>query len=72
MVSRDEGGTWEDEVYYLYYGSAQSGFSQSVELDDGVILTIGVTSDYENDSAWDSWTGNSDAWAIRWRLPAEA
>jgi len=69
MVSYDEGQAWEDEVYYVYYGTAQSGYSQNVVLEDDLILTICGTSDYEggNPGAWDNWIGNSDLTAIRWR-----
>jgi hypothetical protein len=67
MVSRDEGGSWEDEVYYLYYGSGQSGFSQSVVLEDNTVLTLGATSDYQEAKGWHDWTGHADLWAIRWK-----
>ncbi len=73
-VSRDEGRTWEDEAYFLYYGRGQSGFSQSVELDDGTIVTVGATSE-ATDTIGRSrhWFGRSDLCAIRWKLtpPAE-
>ena len=46
MVSYDEGRTWQDEVYYLYFGSFISGFSQSVELADGTILTVAGMNDH--------------------------
>jgi len=69
MVSYDEGQVWENEVYYVYYGTAQSGYSQNVVLEDDLILTICGTSDYEggNPGAWDNWIGNSDLTAIRWK-----
>ena len=69
MISRNEGQTWEDEVYYLYYGRAQSGYSQSVVLDDGTILSVAGTSDRLDGHAgdWNNWTGHSDLMAIRWR-----
>lgn len=68
-VSRDEGATWEDEVYYLYHNSAQSGFSQSVVLDDDVILTVGAHSDcQEGLTDYDAWTGRTTLTAIRWKL----
>ena len=51
------GQTWENEVYYLYYGLAQSGYSQSVVLDDGTILTVAGTSDRldGNPGDWNNW-----------------
>ena len=68
MISRDEGRTWEDEVYYLYYGDSDSGYSQSAVLDDGTILSIVGTCDYpEAATRWDGATGRSDLTAIRWR-----
>jgi hypothetical protein len=72
MISRDEGGTWEDEVYYLYYGDGSSGFSQSLELDDGMILTVGgITHELESRRSWAGATGKSELWAIRWKpVPA--
>ena len=69
MISHDEGQTWENEVYYLYYGLAQSGYSQSVVLDDGTILTVAGTSDRldGNPGDWNNWTGHCDLTAIRWQ-----
>ena len=53
MISRDEGETWEDEVYYLYYGDGVSGFSQSLALDDGSILTVGgISHELEGRRSW--------------------
>ncbi len=68
MISRDEGRTWEDEVYYLYCGDVASGFSQSVALENDVILTVGATSDYKDSGDWNDWTGRADLTAIRWKL----
>ena len=50
MISYDEGQTWEDEAYYIYapgvVGNAGNiGYSQSVVLDDNLILTIAGTTD---------------------------
>lgn len=69
MISHDEGATWEKEVYYLFCGTAQSGYSHSVVLDDGTILTVAGTSDREDGDpgSWDNWTGYSDLTVIRWR-----
>ena len=77
MVSLDEGRTWEDEVYFLYYGRGQSGFSQSVELGDGTIVTVGATSEFmgkgihgKASKTSRDWFGRSDLCAIRWQLGA--
>ena len=71
MISRNEGRTWEDEVYYVCYGDAQSGYSQSVVLEDGTILTVAGTCDYlPSATVWDATTGRSDLTAIRWKLAA--
>jgi len=68
IISHDEGATWQDEVYYVYYGIAQSGYSESVVLDDDTIVTIAGVSDYTaGNGSWEAWTGNTDLWAIRWR-----
>lgn len=67
MISRDEGVTWQDEVYYMYYGREYSGFSQSVRLDDGTILTAAGTSDEPETETWVSFRDHTDCWAIRWR-----
>ena len=71
-ISRDEGRTWEDEVYYTHYGDPISGYSQSVVLEDGTILTIAGTCDHPPAATdWGAALGNSDLTAIRWR-PVEA
>ena len=70
MISRDEGCSWEDETYYLCHGSQASGYTQSVVLDDGTILTLGGTSDRADGDtgSWNKWVGHADLTAIRWRL----
>ena len=78
MVSYDEGRTWQDEAYYLYFGSFLSGFSQSMELKDGTILTIAAMNDHSPDcSMFDhpgrrcgncDIFGTTDFRAIRWKL----
>ena len=68
MISRDEGRTWQDEVYYTHYGSAVSGYSQSVVLGDDLILTVAGTCDNEPArSEWHEALGKSDLTAIRWK-----
>jgi hypothetical protein len=78
MVSYDEGRTWQDEVYYLYFGSYITGFSQNVELADGTILTIAAMNDHSPECPMFDYPsrrcshcklpGNTDVWAIRWNL----
>jgi hypothetical protein len=57
MISYDEGQTWKDEAYYVYYGAANSGYSESVVVEDGTILTIAGTQE----------SGVVDLTAIRWK-----
>ena len=40
MISRDEGESWLDEVYYLDYTRFVGSYSASVVLQDETILTI--------------------------------
>ena len=74
MLSRDGGETWADEAVYLYYGSAVSGFSASVTLDDGDVLSIVGTCDHEPArTVWDAAIGHTQVTAIRWnpgKLPS--
>ena len=68
MISYDEGQTWEDEVYYMYFGSATAGYSQSVVLGDDLILTVAATTEHlPGLGSWDACIGNSDLMAIRWK-----
>ena len=61
--------TWEDEAYYLFYGEGESGYSQSIALQDGVILTIGATIGNHPDvrSSFHAGIGKADVAAIRWK-----
>jgi hypothetical protein len=68
VISGDEGKTWNDEVYYLYYGLGTSGYNQSIVLKDDVILTVAGTSDSLDARSWQDWVGKCDAWAIHWKL----
>ena len=54
VISHDEGRTWEDEAYYVYFGKL-SGYNQSVVMKDGTILTIAALDDKQKV-------------AIRWKL----
>lgn len=65
MISRDEGQTWEDEVYYLDRTTFVGSYNASLAIEDDVILTIGGYSDAGND--WESMLGTTQFTAIRWR-----
>ena len=65
MISRDEGHTWEDEVYYLDFTTFTGSYNASVVLEDDVILTIAGSSQAGN--SWEKVKGNTDFFAIRWR-----
>ena len=68
MISHDEGNTWEDEVYYLFFGKGATSYSKSVVLDDDTILTIGGTcTDPESKRDPRAPIGNSHVSAIRWK-----
>ena len=72
MISRDEGKTWEDEAYYIYAPGVTTdrgniGYSQSVLIEDGLILTIAGTTDTAGRNSHAANIGNSDLTAIRWR-----
>jgi hypothetical protein len=62
MISRDEGQTWKDEVYYLDYSHAPGSYNASVVLDDDTVLTI-VGSTRPGEGHWDP----AHMTAIRWR-----
>ena len=77
MISLDEGRTWENEVYFFAFSTVpkgSAGFSESVVLEDDTILTIVGTSDVERPAVVQPvvtsklYIGNTDVWAIRWRL----
>jgi len=68
MISRDEGKTWEDEVYYVFFGEGGTGYSESVVLDDDTILTVGGTSTHPDAKRyWHASIGYSHLTAIRWK-----
>lgn len=64
MVSRDEGQTWEDEVYYLDRTTFTGSYSQSVSVDGDTVLTVAAHSDAGND--WQMVLGHTHLVAIRW------
>ena len=65
MISRDEGDTWEDEVYYLDCTTFTGSYNVSLVLEDDLILTVAGTSDAGND--WGLVLDHTDFTAIRWR-----
>ena len=68
MISRDEGRTWEDEVYYVFFGEGGTGYSESIVLDDDTILTVGGTSTHPDAKRyWNASIGYSHLTAIRWK-----
>ncbi len=64
LISRDEGRTWEDEVYYLDHTAFTGSYSASVVLDDDTILSICGSS---RGASWEEVNDNTDLYAIRWR-----
>ena len=68
MVSHDEGETWEDEVYYMYFGKGSTDYNRSVVLSDDTILTVGGTAtSVEARTQYNAAIGNSYLTAIRWK-----
>ena len=65
MVSRNEGKTWEDEVYYLDYTTFTGSYSASVVLKDDTIVTMAASSQAGN--SWAAVVDHSDLYAIRWK-----
>ena len=65
MISRDEGGTWSDEVYYLDSTTFTGSYSASVVFTDDTILSICGSS--QAPGSWDEVRDNTDIYAIRWR-----
>ena len=65
MISRDEGSTWEDEVYYLDYTTFTGSYAGSVTLADDCILSVVGSSQAGN--SWEAVRNNTDFYAIRWR-----
>ena len=61
MISRDEGQTWLDEVYYLDYTTWPGSYTASVVFQDDTILTIAGSSQVA------AVMTNTDMVAIRWK-----
>ena len=65
MISRDEGRTWLDEVYYLDSTTFTGSYSASAVLADDTILSICGSS--QALGSWDGVRDNTDMYAIRWQ-----
>ena len=65
MISRDEGSTWEDEVYYLDHTVFTGSYNASVLLEDDLILT--VTASSKTGKSWEAVKDTTDVYAIRWK-----
>ena len=65
MISRDEGKTWQDEVYYLDSTRFTGSYTASVVLAEDTILTIAGSSQAGN--SWQLVNGATDLFAIRWK-----
>ena len=65
MISRDEGKTWLDEVYYLDSTTFTGSYSASAVFADDTILSICGSS--QAPGSWDGVRDNTDMYAIRWR-----
>ena len=64
LISRDEGKTWQDEVYYLDATNFTGSYSASVVFDDDTILTIAASS---VGYSWEEVKDKTDLYAIRWK-----
>ena len=64
MVSRDEGQTWLDEVYYVDYTTFTGSYSASIALEDDTILTIAGSTQAGPGAPIREKT---DFYAIRWK-----
>ena len=63
MISRDEGKTWLDEVYYLDFTTFTGSDNASVALDEGLILSVVGFSQAGN--SWEAVKDHTDFYAIR-------
>ena len=64
MVSRDEGQTWLDEVYYVDYTTFTGSYSASIALEDDTILTIAGSTQVR---PGEPIREKTDFYAIRWK-----
>ena len=65
MISRDEGVTWEDEVYYMDYSTFVGCYADSIALDDDTVLSLVASSQAGN--SWSAVADNTDHYLIRWK-----
>ncbi len=65
MISRDEGKTWQDEVYYLDSTTFTGSYTASVVLKDDTIVTIAGSSQAGN--SWEAVKNHTDFFSIRWK-----
>lgn len=67
MVSHDEGLTWENEVYYLFFADKGTGYGSSVVLDDDTVLTIGGITDPDAGEGSSGSVGHCSLATVRWK-----
>ena len=65
MISRDEGRTWLDEVYYLDSTTFTGSYTASVVMEDDTIVTIAGSS--QTPGSWKEVKNKTDLYAIRWK-----
>jgi len=65
MISRDEGVTWEDEVYYMDFSTFVGCYADSIALDDGTLLSLVASSQAGN--SWSAVANDTDHYVIRWK-----
>jgi len=65
MISRDEGKTWLDEVYYLDSTRFTGSYTASVVIEDDTIVTIAGSS--QSLGSWQAVKNKTDLYAIRWK-----
>jgi len=65
MISRDEGETWEDEVYYMDHSAFVGCYADSIALDDDTVLSLVASSQAGN--SWAAVADNTDHYVIRWK-----
>ena len=65
VISRDEGKTWEDEVYYLDHTVFTGSYAGSVVLDDDTVVTIAGSS--QTGATWENVIDRTDLYATRWK-----
>jgi len=62
MISRDEGRSWQDEVYYLDYSATTGSYANSIVLEDDLILTVACSTRPGRPAK-----APAEVTAIRWR-----